>query len=49
MRLHDRVAIVTGGGGGMGGGIAMCLVREGARIVVSDVNLEGARACVREI
>ena len=38
MRLKDRVAIVTGGGGGMGTGISLCLAREGANIVVSDVN-----------
>ena len=43
MRLEDKVAIVTGGGGGMGGGICACLTREGAHVVVSDLNLEAAR------
>ncbi|MEE2659329.1 MAG: hypothetical protein VX733_12545 [Candidatus Latescibacterota bacterium] len=38
MRLKGSVAIVTGSGGGMGGGIAMCLLREGAHIVISDVD-----------
>jgi len=42
MRLQDKVAIVTGGGGGLGEGIATCLANEGARIVVSDMNLAHA-------
>jgi NAD(P)-dependent dehydrogenase (short-subunit alcohol dehydrogenase family) len=42
MRLMGRVAIVTGGGGGLGGGIALCLAKEGAHVVVSDVELDHA-------
>jgi meso-butanediol dehydrogenase/(S,S)-butanediol dehydrogenase/diacetyl reductase len=37
MRLKDQVAIVTGGGGGIGEGICLCLAREGAHVVVSDI------------
>ena len=39
MRLKNRVAIVTGGGGGMGRGISHCLSRDGAHVVVADLNL----------
>ncbi len=43
MRLEDRVAVVTGGGGGIGGGISTCLAREGASIVDADINLDAAQ------
>lgn len=46
MRLKSQVAIITGGGGGMGGGISTCLAKEGANIVVADVNLEAAQRTV---
>ena len=42
MRLSDTVAIVTGGGGGLGEGIGLCLARAGAQVVVSDLSLENA-------
>ena len=48
MRLQDSVAIVTGGGGGIGSGICRCLAREGADIVVSDLNTETAQRVVDE-
>lgn len=44
MRLLGRVAIVTGAAMGIGKGIATVLVREGAKVVVADVNAqEGGR------
>jgi dihydroanticapsin dehydrogenase len=44
-RLDGRVAIVTGGGEGIGRGISDVFVREGARLAVLDRNAEvGARA-----
>ena len=37
-RLIDRVAIVTGGGGGIGGATARALAREGASVLVVDID-----------
>ncbi len=41
-RFGGKVAIVTGAGGGIGGATARRLGREGARVVVSDINLSAA-------
>ena len=41
-RLNDKVAIVTGGGGGIGGATARALAREGASVVVVDIDLAAA-------
>ncbi len=49
MLLKDRVAIVTGGGGGLGEGICLCLAKEGAHVAVSDVDPELARNVSRKV
>jgi acetoin reductase-like protein len=43
VRLEGKVAIVTGGGSGMGRAIASAYAREGARVVVADINLNAAQ------
>ncbi len=49
MRLKDKVALVTGGARGIGQAIAMTFAKEGADIVVADVNLEIASKTALEI
>ncbi|MHB8105999.1 MAG: SDR family oxidoreductase [Candidatus Cryosericum sp.] len=49
MKLQDKVAVVTGAGSGMGKAISVLYAREGAKVVVSDINLETANATVAEI
>jgi 3-oxoacyl-[acyl-carrier protein] reductase len=41
-RLHNKVAIVTGGGSGFGAGICAKFVAEGAQVLVADINLQAA-------
>lgn len=47
--LTGKVAIVTGGGDGIGKGCAQILASAGAAVVVSDISLEKARNVAREI
>ena len=42
MRLEGRKAIITGGGAGIGEAIARAFVKEGASIVIADMDLEAA-------
>jgi 3-oxoacyl-[acyl-carrier protein] reductase len=49
MRLNGKVAIVTGGASGFGAEIARTYVREGARVVILDLNAKGAESVAAEI
>ncbi|MEK4484219.1 SDR family oxidoreductase [Psychrobacillus sp. FSL H8-0484] len=49
MRLVNKVAVVTGSGSGMGKAIANLYAKEGAKVVVSDINEASANATVEEI
>ena len=49
MELQNKVALVTGGAQGIGKTISEELVRNGAHVVLGDVNLEGAEATAEAI
>lgn len=49
MLLKDKVALVTGGGQGIGKGVALCYAREGAKVIVVDFNEETGKQVVNEI
>jgi NAD(P)-dependent dehydrogenase (short-subunit alcohol dehydrogenase family) len=48
-RVQDKVALITGGGSGIGRATCMVFAREGARVVVADYNAEGGERTVRMI
>jgi 3-oxoacyl-[acyl-carrier protein] reductase len=49
MRLSERVAIVTGAASGIGAASALAMAREGARVLVVDLNEAGAKKTVEQI
>jgi len=49
MKLKDKVAIVTGGGTGIGRAIALGYAREGAKVVIASRNLSRLEKTVKEI
>lgn len=49
MRVKDKVAIVTGGGGAIGRETSKLLATEGAKVMVADLNIEAANKVVNEI
>ena len=48
-RLKGKVAIVTGAGSGIGAATAQLFAREGARLALADIRLEGIQRVAREI
>jgi NAD(P)-dependent dehydrogenase (short-subunit alcohol dehydrogenase family) len=47
--LEGKIALVTGGGSGIGKATALAFAREGAKVVVDDINAEGGEETVRLI
>lgn len=49
MRLEGKAALVTGAAAGFGREIARCFAREGARVVLADIDGAGAEAAAKEL
>nr|WP_083434377.1 glucose 1-dehydrogenase [Sphingomonas sp. Y57] len=49
MRLKDKIAIVTGGASGIGRATALTFAREGASVVVADIDADGAARTAAQI
>lgn len=49
MRFKDKVIIVTGAAGGIGGAISARFAAEGGKVIVTDMNAEGAQATAGQI
>ena len=49
MKLKDRIVVVTGSGSGIGRSCAIEFAREGANVIVADINFTGAEETVRQI
>jgi NAD(P)-dependent dehydrogenase (short-subunit alcohol dehydrogenase family) len=47
--LQDKVALVTGGASGIGRATALTFAREGAKLVIADMNEEGGQQTVHMI
>ena len=48
-QLENRVAVITGAGEGIGRGIASAFVKEGAKVIIAEINAELGNAAVSEL
>ncbi|MFY0517690.1 SDR family NAD(P)-dependent oxidoreductase [Lysinibacillus sp. UGB7] len=48
-KLQDKVVIITGGAGGIGSGMAKAMVKEGAIVIIIDLNEETGKAMEKEL
>jgi len=48
-KMEGKVALVTGGGSGIGRATALAFARHGAKVVVADMNVEGGNETIRLI
>lgn len=48
-KLQDKVVIITGGAGGIGSGMAKAMAKEGAILVIADLNPETGKAVEKEL
>jgi NAD(P)-dependent dehydrogenase (short-subunit alcohol dehydrogenase family) len=48
-RLKDKIALITGGSSGIARAAAQLFSREGAKVVIADINVEGGEETVRSI
>lgn len=49
LRIHDKVAIITGGGKGIGYAIAFRLAEAGAKVLIADIDEESAREAAQKL
>ena len=49
MQLKDKTAIITGGGSGFGASMAELFAKNGAKVIVADINLDNARKVAEQM